>query len=154
GLVARFGGPFPSLEASLGDLEIGEYQFRLDGLDVAYRVDRPFDVGDVGIVEAPHHLEDGVDGPDVAEELIAQPLPLAGSPHQPGDVDDLDHRRHHPLGLDDRIDGGQALVGNRDHADVGLDGGEWVVGGLDVGGGQRVEESGLADVGQAHDAGA
>ena len=43
-------------------------------------------------------------------------------------------------------------VGQRDDADVGLDGGERVVGGEHVVAGQRVEQGRLADVGQADDA--
>jgi 2-polyprenyl-6-methoxyphenol hydroxylase-like FAD-dependent oxidoreductase len=46
----------------------------------------------------------------------------------------------------------QPRVGQLDHADVGLDGAERVVLGGDAGLGQGVEEGGLADVGQAHDA--
>jgi hypothetical protein len=72
--------------------------------------------------------------------------------HQPGDVDELDDRRHDALGLDDRGQRVQPRVGQLDDADVRLDGAERVVLGRDAGLGQRVEEGGLADVGQAHDA--
>ena len=46
----------------------------------------------------------------------------------------------------------QPRVGQLDDADVGLDGAERIVLGRDAGLGQRVEEGGLADVGQADDA--
>ena len=46
----------------------------------------------------------------------------------------------------------QPRVGQPDHADVGLDGGERVVRGEHVVLGQRVEQGALADVGQADDA--
>jgi hypothetical protein len=46
----------------------------------------------------------------------------------------------------------QARIGHFHHADVGLDGAEGIVLGGDAGLGQGVEKSGLAHVGQAHDA--
>ena len=47
---------------------------------------------------------------------------------------------------------GQPRIGQLDDADVGLDGAERIVLGGDAGLGQRVEQGGLADVGQADDA--
>ena len=86
------------------------------------------------------------------EELVAQAFALGGAGHQAGDVDELDDGRHDALGLDDLGQLRQARIGHFDHADVGLDGAEGIVLGRDAGLGQRVEEGGLADVGQADDA--
>ena len=41
------------------------------------------------------HVEDGVDLADVAEELVAEALALAGAAHQAGDVDELERGRDH-----------------------------------------------------------
>ena len=45
----------------------------------------------------------------------------------------------------------QPLIRHGDDADVGLDGGKRVIRGQRAGGGQRVKEGALADVGQADD---
>jgi hypothetical protein len=55
-------------------------------------------------------------------------------------------------GFDDLGQLRQARVGQLDDADVRLDRAEGIVLGRDAGFRQRVEEGGLADVGQAHDA--
>jgi hypothetical protein len=36
-------------------------------------------VGDVAVLEAAHHLDDGVGFPDVGQEGVAQAFPLAGA---------------------------------------------------------------------------
>src|SRR6185503_904184 len=87
----------------------------------------------------------------VGEELVAETLALGGAGHQAGDVDELDHRRHHLLRLLDRRDRIEAPVGHRHDADVRLDGAERIVLGGDARLGERVEQGGLADVRQADD---
>src|SRR5690606_22589862 len=128
----------------------------LDRLDVRGRVDAARDVDDVRVLEAAHDVRDGRDLADVRQELVAQPLALVGALHEPGDVDELDARRHHrrlPVGL--RVQAPQrleALVRHGHDADVPVDRGEGVVGGLYARLGDRVEEGGLAHVGQPYDA--
>ena len=70
-------------------VEIGQHQLGLDRLGVADRIDAAFDMGDVGILEAAQHVDDGIDLADIGEELVAQALALAGAAHQPGDVDEF-----------------------------------------------------------------
>ena len=111
---------------------------------------------DVVVVEASDDVNDGVALADVGEKLVTEAGAVRGSLDETGDVDELDG------GWDDVVrlgagDGGEsleALVGDRDDAAVGLDGAERVVGSLrgavlD----QSIEQGGLADVGQADDAG-
>ena len=86
------------------------------------------------------------------QERVALALALARAAHQAGDVDEVDRGGHRALGLDDLAQRVEARVGHRHDADVGLDGAERVVRGLGLLGGQRVEERGLADVGQTDDA--
>ena len=71
---------------------------------------------------------------------------------EPRDVHELDHRGDHLLRPGDGRERPEARIGHLDDADVRLDGAERVVLGRDAGLGQGVEESGLADVRQAHDA--
>jgi hypothetical protein len=151
-VVARARRLHVAVQALFHRGQIGQAKLGLDDLDVGDRVDLAGDVDDVLVLETAHHVDDGVGLADMAEELVAQALALAGPGHQAGDVDELDDRRHHALGLDD---GGQLVeprVGQLDDAHVRLDGAERIVLGRDAGFRQRVEEGGLADVGQSDDA--
>ena len=145
-LGQRFGPAFHAFE-------VGEQELGLDGLDVAQRVDRALDMGDAAALVAAHHMGDGVDLADVAEELVAQPLAPAGAAHQAGDVDELDLGRHHARRTRDPGKLGEPAIGHRDPRHVGLDGAEWVVLGRRAGTRrQGIEQGRLADVGQAGDA--
>ena len=64
-------------DAPLEALEVGEHQLGLDGLGVGDRIDAALDMGDVVILEAAQHMDDGVDLADVGEELVAQAFALA-----------------------------------------------------------------------------
>ena len=112
-----------------------------------------FDMGDVAVLETAQDVDDGVGFADIGEELVAQALAAAGAAHQAGDVDEFQAGGHGFLRFADGRQHAQARVGHGDAADVGLDGAEGVVGGLGRGGGgERVEEGGFADVGEADDA--
>ena len=50
--------------------------------DVGDRVDPALDVDDVVVLEAAHHVGDGVDLADVGQELVAEALALGGAAHQ------------------------------------------------------------------------
>ena len=56
-----------------------------------------------GVFEAAHHLDDRVDFADVREELVAEPFALARALDQAGDVDELDRRGNHDVGLGDPL---------------------------------------------------
>ena len=76
----------------LDRLQVGEDQLGVDGLHVVLRRDAPVDVHDVVVLEDPDDLADGVAVADVREELVAQPLALAGALDDAGDVDEVDRR--------------------------------------------------------------
>ena len=105
----------------------------------------------IGILEAAKHVDDRVGLADIGEELVAQPLTLAGAAHEPGDVYDLHRRRDDALWVDDVGEGIEPLIRHGDRAEVGLNGAEGEVGRLRLGIGERIEESGLADIGQSDD---
>ena len=65
--------------ALLERLQVGEHQLGVDRLDVARGSTLAVDVHDVGVVEGADHLADRVGLADVGEELVAQPLALAGA---------------------------------------------------------------------------
>ena len=142
-----------AVEAPLQALKIGEHQLRLHRFDIGQRIDAALDVRDVGILEAAHHMRDGVDLADIGEKLVAEPLPFRGAAHQTGNVDEAQPRRHDRVRLRQRRKRFEAPIRHRDLSDIRLDGAERIVRRLRGGGlGERVEEGRLADIRQADDA--
>ena len=137
--------------AALRNLEIAEDQFEVDGFDVAQGIDRALHMHDIAGIEAADHMDDGVDLADMRQELVAQALALGRALDQSGDVDELDGGGGELVGLVHLRELVQPRVGDRNHADVGLDGTERIVGGLGAGVGDGVEQRGLSDVGQSDD---
>jgi len=88
----------------------------------------------------------------MAEELVAQTLAATRPLDQAGDIDKLDGGRQNRLGTDDFRQLVQPGIGNPNHADVRLDGTKRVVGRFGAGGGNRVENRRLADIGQTDNA--
>lgn len=60
------------LERLLDELDILEPQLLTDDVKITGRVDVTLDVDNLGIVETPHNLEDGIDSADVRQEGIAE----------------------------------------------------------------------------------
>ncbi len=89
-LVARFRLLLRLVDAFGHGVEVGEHQLRGDHFDVPYRIDVPHCMDHIAIFKTAHHLDDGVDLPDVGEELVAQAFALAGAGDQTGDVHELD----------------------------------------------------------------
>ena len=145
-------------ELILSDLEVGEDQLIVDGVDVRDGVHGLglghilHDMDDVVVVKATHHMDDGVALADVAEEFVAEACALTCALHEARDVHELHDGRGLFVGLPDLSQLVQPLVGHGHDAAVRLDGAEGIVCGLRVlGGGDGIEQSGLADVGQADD---
>ena len=110
-------------------------------------------MGNIFILKAADHFDDGGAFADVGKELVAEPFALAGAAHKPGDVNEIHAGVNGFLGLRLGCQGVNALVGNGDRRLVGLDGAEGIVGGLRILRlGKGVEESGFAHIGQADDA--
>ncbi len=133
-------------------LEVCDRQLGLDHLDVAARVEPFVDMDHVGRLEGPDHVADGAHLADGGQELVAEPLTLAGALHQTGDVDEGHRGVDHLLGSEDLGETLDPRIGDGHHSGVRLDRGERVVGGEDPGLGQCVEQGGLADVGETDDA--
>jgi hypothetical protein len=102
----------------LQGLEVGEDQLGVDGLDVRARRDLAVDVDDVAVLEGAHDLADGVGLTDVGEELVAEPLPLGGTTHDAGDVDERHRRGQDLLRPEDLGEPVQPIIGQRDDPDV------------------------------------
>ena len=106
---------------------------------------------DVLIVEAAHDVDNGVRAADVLEELVAEARALARALDEARDVDKFDDGGSLLLGVVHLGELIEALIGNGHHADVRLNGAEGVVGAFRARVGDRVEESGLADIRQSDD---
>ena len=143
--IAAAGGARHALEAPLRLLEVGEHQLGLDRLDVAERVDAALGVDDVRVAVRAHDVDDRVGLADVGEEAVAEPLAAVRAGDEAGDVVEVDR-------VVDDLAGVRAARRSRrgarratgDDGDVRLDRRERVVGGLDAGARERVEERGLA----------
>ncbi|KGD42250.1 hypothetical protein DO70_6530 [Burkholderia pseudomallei] len=151
-VVARFRRLRIAGERLLDGAEVGERELGVDDFDVVERAHLAGDVDDVLVLEAAHDVRDRIGFADVREELVAEALALARAGDEARDVDEFDDGRHDALGLDDFGERLQACVRHLDDADVRLDRAERIVLGGDAGLRQRVEQGGLADVGQADDA--
>ena len=103
-----------------------------------------------GFLEATHHLDDGIGFTDMAEKLVPETLPGAGTSNQACDVDDLQRGGNQFLRLDVVTEDGKSGIGNRHDTNIGFDGGKGVIGRVSPGGGQRIEEGRLAHIGQTN----
>ena len=152
-LLVALGGLCGLLHPAVHHLQIGHDELQIDGLDVAQRIDGHVLAGvghhmhDVLVVEAAHHMDDGVGAADVLQKLIAKARALRRALYQTRDVHELDDGR----GLLVRLIHLRQLVQTRirhgHHAHVWLDGAEGVVGALRPGIGDSVEQCTLAHVG-------
>ena len=157
-VVAALGSLGHAAGAVLHHFQVGQDQLVVDGVNVRDGVhglglgDVLHHMDDVVVVKAAHHMHDGVALADVAQELVAQAGTLAGTLHQTGDVHELHDGGGLFIGLPDLCQLVQTFVRHGHDAAVGLDGAERIVGRLRVlGGGDGVEQGGLADVRQADD---
>lgn len=108
--------------------EVGEDEFGIDDLDIAEGVNRSHVVNDVFILEATHHVDDGIDFSDIGEEFVAESFALTGTGDEPGDVDKFDGGGNDAIGFGDGAEGFEACVRHLHHSDVWVDGAERIVG--------------------------
>ena len=143
-------------DAAVDHLKVGHDELQVDRLNVAEGIDGDVragvghDVHDVLIVEAAHDVDNGVRAADVLEELVAEARALARALDKTRDVDKFDDGGSLLLGVV-HLELVEPLVRNGHHADVRLNGAEGVVGAFRARVGDRVEESGLADIRQSDD---
>ena len=107
---------------------------------------------DVLVIEAPHHMDNGVRHADIGEELVAQPLTPAGAFDKAGDVHEFDDGGGGLPGMIHLAEFVQPGVRHSHHAYVGVDGAEGVVGALRARVGDGVKECRFAYIWQADDA--
>ena len=157
-VVAALGGFGHPARAVLHHFQVGEDQLIVDGVDVGDGI-HGLGLGhilhhmdDVVIVKAAHHMHNGVALADVAQELVAQTRALTGTLHKTCDIHEFHDGRGLFIGLPDLGQLVQTLVRHGHDAAVRLDGAEGIVCGFCIlGGGDGIEQSGLADIRQADD---
>ena len=84
-------------------------------------------MGDVAVVEAPEHMDDGIRIPDVGKELVAQTFAPGRALDQTRDVDEFDHGGGEFLGVMLVAQPLEPLVRHGHNADVRVDGAERIV---------------------------
>jgi len=157
-VVAALGSLCHAACAVLHHLKVGEDQLVVDGFNIGNGV-HGLGLGhvlhhmdDVVIVKAAHNVHNGVALADMAKELVAKACALTCTLHKTGNVHELHDGGGLFVGLPDLGQLVQPLVRHSHDAGVRLDGAEGIVCSLRVlGGGDGVEQSGLAHVGQADD---
>ena len=150
-LVVGLGRTLGAVTRALHRLQVGQRQLGIDGLDVSQGIDPAGHVHHIPVLETAHHVRDGIHLAYVRQELVAQPLALRGAGNQPGDIDELDGGRNDLLRPGNIAQLLQPRIRHRHHAHIGVDGTEGEIGRGDTGLGQRVEQSGFANIGQTDD---
>jgi len=152
-LLVAAGGFCGAFDAFFDGGDVGKDEFEIDGLDVVERIDFSGHVGNIVVFETAYDLDDGVDFADVGEELVAEAFAGGGAADEAGDINELEGGRDGFLRFNEGGEDFETLIGNFNHAYVGLDGAEGVVGGLGLGRCDGVEQGALSDVGESDDSG-
>ena len=150
-LVAALGSLLGLVNAALAHLHVGEDQLQIDDVDVPQGIGAALDVGDVAVVKAAYHMDDGVGGADVGQELVAQTLALGRAFDQTRNIDELDDGGGKFFGIVQVAEPFQPLIRHGDDAHVGVDGAESVVVRGDTRVGDGVKQGRLAHIGQTDD---
>lgn len=139
------------LKSLLNKLDILDPQFLVDDVQIPLRVNVTLDVNDLGIIEAPNDLEDGIDSTDVRQESVTQTSTGGSTTGQTGDIIHGQVGGNLGLGLVVLAEPVEALIGNDDTGLFGVDGGIGEVGRVTQRGlGDGLEKRRLADVGKTN----
>src|SRR3989338_7136706 len=95
------------------DFQILELQFCLHRLKVPRGIKLTRDMCDIGVLECPQEVADGVNAEDVGEEGVPQPLPLMGTSDQSRDIDKGDACRSRFARMKERAQFLKSRIGNR-----------------------------------------
>lgn len=109
------------LQRLLGELDILETKLLADDVQITDRVDITLNVDDLGIIEASHHLEDGIDSANVRQESVSKTGTGGSALCETGDVVDGQVGRHDRLGLVVLDEPVEAVIGDNDTRLFGVD---------------------------------
>ena len=150
-LVAALGVFLRLVNAAVDHFQVCHNELGVDDFNVAQRVGRALDVGDVGVFKTAHDMDNRVAAADVGQELVAQTFALRCALHETCNVDKLNDGRGELLRVMLVAQPLEPLVRHGHDADVGVDGAEGVVVRRDAGVGDGIEKRGFADIRQAND---
>ena len=139
-LVAGLSGLVGFHESGAYGLEILYLELEVDDFLVSYGVYRTVHMHHVRIVEASEHVQYRVALPDVGEELVAEPLSVAGALDESRDVDYVDRGGNGPLGPAYLREHLEPFVRHVGGAEVGLYRAEGEVGALGLARAYAVEK--------------
>ena len=140
-----------ALNAALHHFHVGKNELHVDGLQVTHGVNAALYVDNVVIFKATNDVQNCITLANVGKELVAQTLALGCALDKTCNVHELANGRGQLFGLVHFRQHVQTLVRNGHYTYVRLNGAEGVVSGFRACVGQRVEQSGFADVGQTDD---
>ena len=106
---------------------------------------------DLAVIEAAHHMDDGVHLPDMGKELVAQPLALRSALDEPRNIHEFNDRRGHLIGGIHFAQFIQPGVRHRHHAHVRFYGAEGIVCRTGFAAGQRIKNSTLSNIWKSYD---
>ncbi len=150
--IAGAGALLQALCAPLNSGQVRQDKLCVDHFNVSYGVNRTRHMVNIRALKAADNLNDGINFADVAKELVAEPLSLACPLHETCDVNEFNGGRNDFLRFRKRSKLSQALVGDVNDAKIGLNRTEGKVCHVSFAGtGHRIEERGLADIGQPGD---
>ena len=109
-------------DTALDSLQVLNLQLIVDNLLVAHRVDRAIYVGDVAIVEAAEHMNNGISLANVGKELVTETFTLRRALHQSGNIHDFHRGGNNLLGIHQLGELVESLIGHGNHAHIRLDG--------------------------------
>ena len=96
-------------------------------------------------------MHNGIGGADVGKELVAKTFAFGGTLHQTGNVYEFDDGGGEFLGFVEIGQPVQALIGNGNNANIGVDGAECVVVRRNTGVGDCIKKGGFTHIGKAYD---
>ena len=137
------------LDPAVDQLDVGNDQLQVDGLDVLQRPDLSVHMHHVLVFKAPHHVDDGVHFPDVGQELVSQTLALGSAFHQTGNVHEFDAGVDDLLRVIHIVQDLQPFIRYLYHPNVGVDGAEGIILRLGTCLGNRVKKGALPHIGKA-----
>ena len=150
-LVTALAGLLSLVNAALNHFDVRHDQLHIDDLNVAEGVGGAFHMGDIGIFKASDHVDDGIGGADVAEELVPKTFALGGALYQTCNIDELDDCGGVLLGLVEIGQPVESFVRHGNHTHIGVDGTEGIVVRRNTCVGDGIKEGGLAYVGKSYD---
>ena len=149
--IAALGCLFAAVDPPFYQVNVGEHQLQVDGLNIPRRANLAADMDDLAVIKAAHHMDDGIHLANMGKELVAQALALGGPLHQPRDIHELDDRGSHLIGGVHLTQLIQPGIRYRHDAHIRFDGAEGIVGSPSAAAGQGVEYGALANIRQADD---